>query len=405
MERGPNRHLQICAAALLLGVLMLAGCATAPAVPMRREALANQIADDSIAFNEAYGRSVSGQILLNILRARDRQPRYYLSMSGIQDAPTLRYRENAGISSIPLGEAASPWGFAGIGIERETASRPSYAVSPWDATTLAKAIFQPTAPHIFAHYWTSGWSRDLLLMVMVERLVVEERTTRRVATNDAADMADDCPVGRTGRGCAFVTEARNFLAAMAERAPRDWTDKKGSEICGLIAAYGEGPPVRAQTGAEAAACEPRIVVGEAIYTLELRSFDDMIFFVGELMRRSWTDQGGSAAMAAPVSVRTAGLRGGGGAPLFRILPAAEAAREAEGDPRSFFAANIHYGGQRYFAGPPVARSCPAPTRDGPCRDAPEAGDRTSSVLSLLSEILALNQSPEAVRPPTRLFTD
>ena len=32
----------------------------------------------------------------------------------------------------------------GIGIERETASRPSYAVSPWDATTLAKAIFQPT---------------------------------------------------------------------------------------------------------------------------------------------------------------------------------------------------------------------------------------------------------------------
>jgi hypothetical protein len=269
---------------------------------------------------------------------------------------------------------------------------------------LAKAIFQPTSPHVFAHYWSSGWSRDLLLIVMVERIVVEKGKNRRVATNDAADLADDCPPGREGRGCTYIGEVRRLLTALGAQPPRAWR-KDARMVCGLLGAFGEGAPLRPSEKADEASCAPRIVVGDEVYTLELRSFDDMVFYVGELMRRSWTDQGGGAAMAAPVSVRTAGLRGGGGAPLFRILPAEQAAREAEGDPRAYFAANVHYGGRRYFAGPPVARSCPAPTKDGPCRDAPEAGDRTSSVISLLSEILALNQSPGAVRPPTRLFTD
>jgi len=102
--------------AATLAALMTAACATTPAVPFRRESLARQISDDAAAFNEAYARAVSGQILLNVLRGRERLPRHYLSMSGIQDAPSLRFRENAGIGSIPLGDGASPWGFGSFGL-------------------------------------------------------------------------------------------------------------------------------------------------------------------------------------------------------------------------------------------------------------------------------------------------
>ena len=63
--------------------LLAAGCGTAPSLPFRREALARQISDDAAAFNEAYGRAVTSQILLNILRSRDRLPRHYLSMTGM----------------------------------------------------------------------------------------------------------------------------------------------------------------------------------------------------------------------------------------------------------------------------------------------------------------------------------
>src|SRR5262245_25111657 len=93
----------------IAAAVMLASCATG-APEVRRAELARQIADDAAAFNEAYGQAVSAQILLNILRSRDRLPRYYLSMTGIADSPSWRYRQNVGVGGIPLGDGASPWG-------------------------------------------------------------------------------------------------------------------------------------------------------------------------------------------------------------------------------------------------------------------------------------------------------
>jgi hypothetical protein len=53
----------------------------------------------------------------------------------------------------------------------------------------------------------------------------------------------------------------------------------------------------------------------------------------------------------------------------------------------------------------VGRSCGEATADGVCQDNAEEGDRSSSVLSLIAEILALNQSPEAIRAPNRLIAE
>ncbi len=388
-------------------LLFVSACGTTPVNPMRSEGLARQIADDAVAFNEAYARAVSGQILLNILRARDRQPRYYLSMSGIQDAPGLSYRENFGIGGAPLGEGGSPWGFGNFGIERQTQSRPSYAVQPLSAETLTRTVFLPTPSNVFEHYWRSGWSRDLLLFLMVEKITridpVEGGTpTVTEFVNDATLLRDDCREGADPRRCAFVVEARRFLADVSQRSP-DRERPGAAPVCGLVDAYGAPSPLMAAR--EQKNCEPRFVVGGSSFVLSLRSFDDMVFYVGELMRPAVTTSGEGAPMDARLTVFAAGLRSERGVPLFRILPKADADRAAPRDPHLYFAASVNYAGQRFFAGPPVNRACPQATPEGQCADDPAAGDRSSSVLSLLAELLALNQSPDAIRAPNRIIVD
>jgi hypothetical protein len=392
---------------LMAATLLLTACSATPAAPLRRESLARQIADDAAAFNEAYARSVSGQILLNILRARDRQPRYYLSMSGIADAPTLRFSESLGVGGVPLGDGASPWGFGSFGVERETSSRPSYAVQPLSAETLTKTVFLPTPTNVFAHYWSSGWSRDLLIFLMVERIVrVENVNGERVVTevlNDATNIRTDC-TGEEGGGCKFVRAARAFLGEIAVTDEAS-TTVDATPVCGLVTAYAPAQPVRAAPPPPGQTCEPRFVVGAATYVMSLRSFDDIVYYVGELMRPSLTASGDGAVMSSPLTVRSAGLRSPVGAPLFRILPAEAAEKEAPIDPHGHYASSVSYGGRRFFAGPPVGRSCAAATPEGVCADLPDNGDRSSSVLSLLAELLAFNQSPDAIRAPQRVFVE
>ena len=383
---------------VLAAAMMLAACAT-PIVPTGRSALTHQIADDAAAFNEAYGQAVSAQILLNILRSRDRLPRHYLSMTGISDSPSLRWRENVGIGSIPLGEGASPWGIGGLGVERETQSRPSYAIQPFAADTLTRAAFQPTQPYVFAHYWRSGWPRDLLTLMMVERIT---RTTPDGGStsynNEANEIFENCTPNIDTHGCDFVRELRTFLARVNHPAALS-NAPDAQPVCGLVEAYLPARPVRATPPAEGQECDPTFAVGADFYTFRLRSLDDMVYFVGELMRAGSMRAGPGEPIEAQVNVSAAGLRGGGqGVPLFRIVPHASA--QSRG-----YAARVAYSGELYFSGPAIGRSCGAATSTGVCTDNANEGDRSSSVLSLIAEIMALNQSPDAIRPPSRLIAE
>lgn len=376
-------------AGALLGLGLAASCVLSPGAG-QREAVARRIADDASAFNEAYGQAVSGQILLNIMRGRDRLPRHYLSMTGINDSPSLRSRQSASIGSIPLGEGAANWGFGSGTLERETITRPTYAVQPFTAETLTRTAFQPIAPYVFAHYWESGWPRDILVLLLVERLSVSGGGE---FTNEANNIFSDCGADVATSGCEFVRAARAMLAEIDAQALTPFA-ADGAAVCGLIAAYG---PARAVRPA-AESCSPRVIVGARTYTLHLRSLDDAVYYVGELMRAG-TMIAGDGAIEAQVNVRAAGLRGGGrGVPLFRVLPAAENATR-------LYAASVDYAGARYLAGPAIGRSCAEASADGVCQDDAAHGDRSSSVLSLLAELLALNQSPDAIRAPNRFFAE
>lgn len=378
--------------------LMLGACASAGGQD-RRTRLTRAIADDAAAFNEAYGQAVSAQILLNIMRSRDRLPRHYLAMTGISDSPSWSYSQSAVIGDVPLGDGASPWGIGEIGVSRGTETRPSYAVQPFSAETLTRTAFEPTAPYVFEHYWRSGWPRDLLLLVMVEGLEItgaDGRTQRYV--NEANTIFNDCAPSEDSNGCAFVRELRTFLTAADGPSGGGVDARNGRPLCGLVDTYAPARAVRPVTG-ENLDCDPVFAVGAEIVRLRLRSLDDMVYYIGELMRAGGMRAEPGEAIEAQVNVRAAGLRGGGrGVPLFRIVP------ERAGDQRAY-AAEVSYAGARYRAGPAIGRSCGEAADAGVCADTAEEGDRSSSVLSLIAEILALNQSPDAIRAPSRLIAE
>lgn len=383
-----------CAAALLA-----ASCATAPDIPTRRERLTRQIADDAVGFNEAYAQAVSAQILLNILRSRDRLPRHYLAMTGISDSPSWTTSRSATLGGVPLGDIGSPWGIGELSTSRERTSRPSYAVQPFSAETLTRTAFQPTPANVFEHYWYSGWPRDLLLLMMVETIEKTGPDNHLYTyTNEANTIFNDCVASVQTEGCDFVREIRAFLAAAEEHPRQRGVDMQtGRPLCGLVEAYGPTAPVRPIAPREGQVCDPVFAVGGYTLHLRLRSLDDMVYYVGELLRADTTHAAPGAAIEAQVTVRAAGLRGGGrGVPLFRVVPATA---------HGHYAAEIAYGGHRYRAGPAIGRSCGDETAEGMCRDVADEGDRSSSVISLIAEILALNQSPDAIRAPSRLIAE
>jgi hypothetical protein len=105
----------------------LAGCAAGDTHRQReREALTRRIAADAIAYNEAYSEAMSSQILLNILRARDRLPRQYMSMSGFSNSDPDSRGASIDVGGIPLNDLGDQWGFLGLGASRSTTLEPEY---------------------------------------------------------------------------------------------------------------------------------------------------------------------------------------------------------------------------------------------------------------------------------------
>lgn len=374
---------------------MLCASCTTYAGEERRARLVGDLSADAIAFNEAYAQAMTGQILVNILRARDRLPTQYLAMSAIQDSPSITSGQSLTLGSINLGDIASPWAVGEAGITRGIERQPSYSVAPFSAGDLRNIMFEPTDPGVFAEYWNAGWPKDLLLFLLADRIVrISPDPAARVIEfeNDAGDFRDDCAEAVATRGCDYVRLARTLARELAGQGPDRVTSM--SAVCGFVAAYAPARPRALAAGATLTNCDSaaRIIVGDVEYVIFLRSLNDIVFYLGELLR----DAGAAAdAFNAPIRVGAAGIpRGGQGVPLFRVTTA--------GAGRTYAAA-VSYGGARYFAGPAISRSCPEVTPDGPCRDDFDSGDRSSQVLALLMQLLLRNQSDESRPPPPSIL--
>ncbi len=388
--------------AAAMAAVVLAGCAAQEAAEQqRREAVARRIVDDAMAYNEAYHEAITSQVLLNIMRAANRQPRQYMSMSGFTQNGATR-SGSITIGGVALDQLGEAWGAGEFGLEGSRHVEPDYTLSPFATDAFANIVMRPTDAQLFRYYWDSGWNPDLLLMILVQRVRVlpVNGGPPRDLYNSAGTITDDCIGPRRGAGCDFVTAMRELAGSLSryERVPNP---PLAAGECGPIGVYAlPGSPAGQRTNRQApnaadARCPVEIVVGDQRYLMALRSLDDAVYYVGQLMRRDAQAQhrAPEGEMRARLGVTAPGfpIWADERAPLFRIV---EATRESERD----FAATATFAGRRYSAGAPVDRFCYDAADVSNCRTH-EYLDLSGTVLELLVGILAFNQSDEAVAPP------
>lgn len=144
--------------------------------------MTERIVDDSVAFNEAFAEASSAQILLNVLYARDRLPREYSGFKEIATSQKRSLSANPSIASLPLGNpqnkndetpigTAKLWGSGTLSLTGTAEANPSYGLTPLVGDEFRNAIVSATSGEVFESFWETGWPRDVLMAVLVERAV------------------------------------------------------------------------------------------------------------------------------------------------------------------------------------------------------------------------------------------
>jgi len=162
---------------LLSTISIFSACLSSCAVnPMSRMEISQSFVDRAIEVNDAYGKELNAQILKNALRARDRQPRSYTSLSDLKITPTSSLKESANASGIGLGNpgnnagnpVGNPWVVLGGGREITSGANIELTFSAKGTNSKDESIYHnPVSIDEFLNYYNSGWPRDIVTNVMI----------------------------------------------------------------------------------------------------------------------------------------------------------------------------------------------------------------------------------------------
>lgn len=185
-----NGLVGVVASALLS--LAAQGCVSVPGAGVTS---ASDIAVDAVALNDAFGRAMNGQILLNALRARDRWPRQYVNLTGIINQPTLSYSAGITFDPLPFNNAVGPFRASNAGpLSRTQSSAYNYGIAPLSAADVNRVMLTPVSRELFERYWEeTNWPRDVLLLVMA-RSFQRYLGTGRLTDGAVRTLMDDEPV-------------------------------------------------------------------------------------------------------------------------------------------------------------------------------------------------------------------
>ncbi len=130
--------------------------------------LAENIEDNAATLNEAHTRAMTAIIAVNVLRARDRWPTNYTTLSGIKSNPTLSLNAGASFSPLGLGNANSPFVNSGGSITRNESANAEYSVNPFSNNDKTQGLLKPIQPEMLQSYWLAGWPRETLMWLFVD---------------------------------------------------------------------------------------------------------------------------------------------------------------------------------------------------------------------------------------------
>jgi hypothetical protein len=193
------------AIASLATSLLLAGCG-----------VDRHVADELTTFNEAQQKGTAQLVLLNILRARDRQPLAYSHFD------VLRGGIN-GSSSASLGVPFGP-GLSGLNTNTFSAALGlspgiSQDVKPQDDQDFYRGILTPLSEETWALYQDQDWNPDLLFHLFVEDIKLSREdydTVTRATTVLCRDHAD---INDVAASCSVLAQINSNVSALPGCAP------------------------------------------------------------------------------------------------------------------------------------------------------------------------------------------
>lgn len=415
------------AAASAVGVAVATALASCSIGPVDRLSTIQRIPDDSAAYSNSYAAAVSNQLLLNVLRARDRLPQQYMTIGPITDASGTSRSVSLSLDPLGRGNARGALAATTLGPSFGEDTKPSYVLTPFTDVLLAGAV-SPISYELFDSLWRSGADRRLLLELVLDR--VEVGSCSQHAPSDQEQLPSLTFSGGDGRRLRTDTKGRCFFRL--GRIISDGLGTLDSPISGnpdyLLVGERQGECVplavtpterhshggadaqrRASTNAfdealriiERRASDPTLQLERAdngalslsrcpsetssailtfrgehvqnVYRLHLRSFDQVIAALGCQIR--------SGAQSVQVC---------GSSQLFRVVDGTT----IEDPHRANYAASVLYRGRRLYAGEAACLSSTAQCTPNLTLD------RSGEVLAILSRIYGRFATTESLRTST-----
>lgn len=396
-----------------MGVLCTQACAIVS--DLGATGLAEKIEDNAATLNEAHTRAMTAIIAVNVLRARDRWPTNYTTLSGIKSNPTLSLNGAASFGPLGLGNAPMPFAGSTASVSRNESANAEYSVNPFSNNDRTQGLLKPIQPDMLQSYWLAGWPRETLMWLFVDAVTfagesqpwyidgdefsaspsaLDAANLRRyVAIIDGAKRGDitfgPLPVPSLDQRSCTPYDPVYLRETLGGATPVDGgrnTANMSDTIRTVEALTGRqlvltdgtrtapaGEPVIApdRFNRRLLLCEPAeqewgfldVRTGAPLAKVRTRSFDDMIYFLGETLRNG-TEESPTVA---------------GHVVLFQTY--SERADRA-------FAVRVEHAGRVYFVAPQMGTE----ETEGP-------KDVTGNVLSLLNQLYLLAQSDEFLRAP------
>lgn len=410
---------------LTASILALSGCATVAGSGDRL--IASNIAEDSIRLNEAFSQSTNAIILKNVLRARDRWPTSYTTLSGISSKPTFA-SPSLTLSPLGRGEVPRPLGTSATTLTPLSAAEKSYNVQPFSARDRSESLLKPVAETTFDDFLKS-WPQDVVLLMFLNEVEFKvsdpsDATGEKKKTIKIRNSGDNFLKFKKRLAAALYSDDSNYQNKFSElpESNNELDFKKDIRLvpsekakketaCGqqdfavkeLLSKnsgrFGNLQKLKELTGAtvtvEAASknklalkvCQKSETTNVLVLDPEkggvagrelsfsLRSFDDMIYYVGETLRIS--DINKRPQVSTPCKTNNQSKLG----PLFKVYENLES-----GD----FAAEVEHNGETIKA----VKASSAVDTDTACLK-----ERSSTVMALLNQLLLLNQSEKFLDAP------
>lgn len=157
-----------------MGALSLQGCASIG--NLGASGVAENIEGNAATLNEAHTRAMTAIIAMNVLRARDRWPTNYTTLSGIKSNPTLSLNGSASFSPLGLGNANAPFVGSSANVSRNESANAEYSVNPFSNNDKTQGLLKPIQPDQLENYWLAGWPRETLMWLFVDAVTFEGET-------------------------------------------------------------------------------------------------------------------------------------------------------------------------------------------------------------------------------------